>query len=149
MTVLRKTDVLPSFRLPEIRGTEKSVWDYKQRQPLVIVLCEAHQCEALLEHFASQYLQYREAGAEVLVITPTWPGKRNWPFPVLIDPERQASRCYAEHPPTVLIVDSYNALFERLEGPWTNGPDHAAILEYIAQMELQCPECGAPEWPQF
>lgn len=147
-TRVRLHTELPTFRLHDVRGQEVSLWDYKQRQPVVLVFC-GEECETLLRGFAAGYSEYRDAGAEVLAITPKPPSAAaRWPFPVLVDVGGQMSARYVERVPAVLLVDSYNTLHERMEGPWPTGLDHPRLLSAIRQLELQCPECGAPAWPE-
>lgn len=137
---------LPTFRLPDLHGHEISLWDYKQRQPIVLVFC-GEDGEALLRSFAARYDEYQKAGAEVLAITPE-PPPAQWPFPVLIDSGGRTSAQYVEHTPVVLVLDSYNTLYERMDGPWPGGLDHRRLLSAIRETELRCPECGAPAWPE-
>lgn len=139
---------LPTFHLPDVHGHEISLWDYKQQQPVVLVFCNAD-CEAILRSFAESYAEYRDAGAEVLAIVPQPPPADSpWPFPVLIDVGGRISARYVENAPAVLVLDSYNTLHQRLDGPWPDGIDHRRLVSKIREIELQCPECGAPAWPE-
>lgn len=141
---------LHTFRLPDQHGREISLWDYKQRQPVVLVFC-GEDGEALLRGFAARYAEYRNAGAEVLAITPNPPSAAaQWPFPILIDSDGRTRDRYVEHTPVIMVLDSYNTLYERMDGPWPGGdPDHRRLLSAIRESELRCPECGAPAWPEM
>lgn len=139
---------LPTFCLPDLHGHEISLWDYKQQQPVVLVFC-GEDGEALLGSFAARYADYRNAGAEVLAImAEPPPAAAQWPFPILIDSGGRTSARYVEHTPVILVLDSYNTLYERVDGPWPDSPDHRRLLSAIRETELRCPECGAPAWPE-
>lgn len=137
-----------NFTLPDLQGRKVSLWDYKQEQPVVLVFCDEED-SALLQDFKRHYAQYREDGAEVLMITPRRPSAQHMPFPVLLDREGQVRARFTERIPAVLILDSYNVLEGRFEGPWQAGLDHEAILRLITRLQMRCPECGVPEWTEW
>ena len=138
--------LVPSFSLLDLQGHKVSLWDYKHQQPVVLVVGDAHS-EALLRDFSRRYPEYGAEGAAVLVIVPKRPDQDGWPFPVLVDTDGRVTARLADRLPVILVLDSYNELYARFEGPWPEGPNHRDILECIAQTELKCPECGVPEWP--
>ena len=138
--------LVPSFSLPDLQGRRVSLWNYKHQQPVVLVVGDANS-ESLLRDFSYRYPDYGSEGAEVLVILPQRPDGDDWPFPVLIDTDGRVSARLADRLPAILVLDSYNELYARFEGPWPEGANHRDILECIAQTELRCPECGVAEWP--
>lgn len=139
--------VVSDFSLPDLQDRQVSLWTYKHQQPVVLVFCD-EDIDALLLDFADCYATYREGGAEILVITPSRPRTAHLPFPVLIDATGQVTARLVNRMPTILVLDSYNELYARLEGPWAEGLNHRDILELIAQVEMACPECGVPWWPE-
>lgn len=145
MSIPTLNSLVPNFSLPDRQGHDISLWDYKHQQPVILVLC-AKDNQSLLRDFTENYSRYRNEGAEVLAIVSGNPGG-DFPFPVLIDSGHQIISRLADRLPTILVLDSYNELYARLEGPWPDGPDHQEILKSIAQVEMKCPECGVPEWP--
>lgn len=145
MSIPALNSLVPHFSLPDLQGRQVSLWDYKHQQPVILVFCD-ERSRSLLQDFAEQYCRYRDEGAEVLAVVPDHPGA-DFPFPVLIDSRDRIISRFTDRLPTILVLDSYNELHARLEGPWEKGPDHAEILKSIARLEMQCPECGAPEWP--
>lgn len=146
MTIPALHTLVANFELPAHEGYPIALWDYKHEQPVVLLFCDAND-EALLQSFARRYPDYRGEGAEVLVISRHRPQKKEWPFPILLDSDGRVTARLVERTPSILVLDSYNELHARLEGPWRDGPDHRAILAGIAEQELKCPECGVPEWP--
>lgn len=145
MSIPALNSLVPNFSLPDLRGRRICLWDYKHQQPVILIFC-AEGDQSLLRDFAENYSRYHGEGAEVLAIVANRPGE-DFPFPILIDTGNQITSRLAEHLPTILVLDSYNELYARLEGPWPDGPDHEEILKSIAQVEMKCPECGVPEWP--
>ncbi len=139
--------VVPSFTLADLQGRRVSLWDYKHRQPVLLICCEGGDDAALLD-VARHWEEYVDAGVAVLAVSPTPPKGKAPPFPLLIDQNRAVLRRLTQNTPAILLLDSYNALQPRLEGPWPNGPDHRRMLQWIWILQLQCPECGVPEWPQ-
>jgi hypothetical protein len=67
---------------------------------------------------------------------------------VLIDQECQLTTRLVERTPAIWVLDSFNELSARFEGFKAEEPPHARILNALAEVELKCPECGVPEWPQ-
>lgn len=144
MTMPCLHSIVPYLCLPDLRGREISLFSYKHQQPVVLVFCNDI---GLLNDFAERYAEYRAENAEIIAVLPVRPMSLDWPFPVLLDAAGETAARFAERLPTILVLDSFNELQARVEGPWKNGPDHRKILGWIAEVELKCPECGVPEWP--
>jgi len=143
---LRRFALVPSLELPAKDGGKVSLWGYKHTRPVILVFCQPAD-RHVLQDLARRYHDYREAGAEVVAVTPQAPAIGELAFPVLVDADGHETARFVEHTPSILVLDSYNALYERYEGPWPQGVPHHDLLESLAQVEMQCPECGAPEWP--
>lgn len=132
---------IPILSLPDTRGRAVSTWSYKQYRPLVIIFAGSR--TGLLAELAAEYDAYRATNAEVLAVVPADPGTR-LPFPVLIDADGSATRRYVDRVPTVLVLDAFGVLEGRFD---EQRPDHARVRSLIGELELRCPECGVPEWP--
>jgi peroxiredoxin len=138
--------VLPNFRLPDSQGGSLSLWDYRHKQPVILVFC-GERSEPVLGSFVHHYEQYRAGGAEVLVVSSEKPASQKLPFPFLWDSQGDVSKQFSGGKPAVLLVDRYGELDTRLEGPWeTEVPDHQDILDWLVFVESQCPECGVSHW---
>lgn len=133
---------IPILSLPDVRGRAVSTWNYKQYRPLVLVFAGSR--TELLAEFAEQYDAYRATNAEVLAVVPKAPEGRT-PFPVLIDADGSTTRRYVDRVPTVLVLDAFGVLEGRFDEDRT---DHARVRNLIGELELRCPECGVPEWPE-
>lgn len=132
---------IPTLSLPDVRGRTISTWNYKQYRPLVLVFAGSR--TDVLAEFAAQYDVYRATNAEILAVVPKAPEAR-LPFPVLIDADGAATRRYVDRVPTVLVLDAFGVL----EGCFDEDrPDHRRLRSLIGELELRCPECGVPEWP--
>jgi hypothetical protein len=74
---------------------------------------------------------------------------------VLADPENKVRRSYLELMPdgsqegnVVFVIDRYGAPYAALAGAEAGDPAvHEEILEWLAFIGIQCPECGIAEWP--
>jgi peroxiredoxin len=147
MSLSTSCRVVPNFALPDRQGRSVSLRDYKHRQPVVLVFCG--ECDApLLYDFAHHYPAYAQAGAEILAILPACPDLDEFPFPVLRDQDDQLTARLVESTPAVWVLDSFNELSAQFQVPAPPGSPHVQILSALAEVELKCPECGVPEWPQ-
>ena len=138
--------VVPSLVLPDADGRDVSLWTFKHLRPVVLVFCEFDD-HAVLDGFAAHYQAYRTLGAQLLAVVAEQPGRSDYPFPLLTDYQGRAAQRWVDRLPTVVLLDSFGVLYARLRGPWPDGPDHEQLLGWIQLKELQCPECGVPDWP--
>ncbi|HKJ72288.1 MAG TPA: redoxin domain-containing protein [Gammaproteobacteria bacterium] len=148
MASVRPGQVVASFRLPDRDGREVSLWRYKQRQPVVLVLWEGAD-PGLLAGFAERYSDYRRLGAEVLAIAPRSAGGE-MPYPMLTDANGRVTAALADERPAILVLDSFGELFARREGEAARRPDHEDLLDWVFFTQVQCEECGphAENWPR-
>ncbi|MEF8793163.1 hypothetical protein [Thiohalorhabdus sp.] len=141
-------EVVPNFRLPDQSQKETTLWRFKQRRPVVLVLWRDGD-ETLLTGFARHYPAYRRLGAEVLALG-TAPPPPELPFPALRDKAGATAANLADQRPAILILDSYGELFTRVQGTAARAPDHNDLLEWVFFTQVQCEECGphAENWPR-
>src|SRR5579859_7447473 len=151
-------EMLPQFRLPAADGRTVQLWDYKQRQALVLIILhgpDCAECGRLLEAYAARYAEFREQGAELLALLPApleqverLQAELRLPFPLLADATGETlarlsawdvARRAAQ--PAILVADRYGALYRRSSAASEGAlpaPDVALKdLEYIG---MQCPE---------
>lgn len=161
---LRRDQPAPAFRLPSAQGVLAAPSDYYGRKNLVLLFLpdlDCPECRATLKNFAAHRQEYEEQDAQVLVIC-TGPdaeavqGQReNIPFPLLADPDGAVRQAYAAllpapigEEPLVFVLDRYRGPQVALIGRDLDAPSlHQEILKWLTFFEIQCPECGAPEWP--
>lgn len=94
----------PPFRLPAGQGSEVGTEDYQGRSHLIVWFTKGMGCafcRTQMSQLARGYPRLREAGAEVLQVTPTQPDRarfyaRNFPipFPYLCDPDYAVHRAW-------------------------------------------------------
>lgn len=161
---LRRDRPAPDFRLPSAQGVPVAPSDYYGRHNLVLLFLpglDCPKCRAALEIFAAHRREYEEQAARVLVIL-TGPDAEialgrveGVPFPVLADPDGTVRRAYTALLPAPVGEEILVFVLDRYRGPQVAlvGPDpddlslHREILKWLTFFEIQCPECGAPEWP--
>ena len=138
--------VAPTLVLPDASGRDVSLWSYKHVRPVVLVFCGSDD-RTVLASFAAHYSAYHGLGAQVLGVVAEQPAPSAYPFPLLTDHQGRAAGRWVDGLPTVVLLDSFGVAYARLRGPWPDGPDHEELLGWIQLKELQCPECGVPDWP--
>ncbi len=125
---LEKDQLLPAFRLPAADGMPYSLWDYKQRENLVLLFVQsATASTALLRTFAEHFQDFREENCAILVITANTvvgnleaQATLKLPFPLLADPTGGVISYYTQWnavqktlSPSILLANRYNALYEQ------------------------------------
>ncbi len=153
----------PAFRLPSSLGRPVALSDYRERGNLVLIFLPGLDAgsRAALQNFAADMQEYEHWAARVLVII-SGPGAESaleeamaYPFPVLADPEGTVRKAYtalrpdlALEEPMVFVLDRYGGPYAALAPSDLNDPAlRQEILRWLTFIEIQCPECGAPEWP--
>jgi peroxiredoxin len=149
--------ILPSLVLPDVAGKEVRTGDYRGRCNLVLFLshppgCE--RCQGTLQELAAGYGGLAAADAEVLAIIPGAAEETailqlrlGIPFPVLVDAGAMAVRTLGGGA-AVIVVDRFGEIFNLSRAG--EGHEMMTVLEiadWLNFIEVQCPECGAPDWP--
>lgn len=155
--ILERGATLPGLQLKEALGKEVRTGDYRGRCNLVLFLSHSpgcDRCEELLRELAAGYGGLVAAEAEVLAIVPASPEEAaglkqrlGLPFPVLTDAGGDSARQLGGAP-AVIVADRFAEVFtvdragegHRLMSVWE-------IADWLEFIEVQCPECGAPDWP--
>lgn len=158
--------VVPLFTLPDTTGHPVDVWSFKGRRNLVLFFFHGSNCAGcrdVLTAFASDYQSYKDLDAEVLAITrdPVAIARAlaeglRLPFPVLCDTNGEVTQRYLPFLPSIaqplaglIIADRYGAVYdESLAGSDAELPDQNEILQWLQFINIQCDECGVPEWPR-
>jgi peroxiredoxin len=111
------------------------------------------QCQNLTEELASLQDDFDFMEARLLVIWPVamedLPDSKEYPFPVLADPDGEVRRTYAEYlgikalnePILLVVLDRFGAPYAAAFGEEVD-PDSAAreTLDWLDYIGLQCPE---------
>ncbi len=160
----RPGEALPYFELPGSQNGPLSPWRFKGRRNLVLVFTgddECEPCRQLLRGFAQRYRDFVAEEAEVLGVVPVSRSRAQQmaqtlglPFPLLADEDgsvrlRYGAQGGGDLVGVVYVADRFGELHER----WLVEPGQPSLpvadeaLARLRFLEIQCPECGAPEWP--
>ena len=156
----RRGELLPAFALAEGDGAAGFVERYRGRRNLVVVfgaeLAEEGPVARLLHQLRVRAAELTAELAQVLVIATSWHvgAQHLWMgFPTLLDGEGRIHRALgardaAGRPaPAVFVTDRFREIFAAyLPGHGSGLPDVQEILDWVAFINIQCPECGVPEW---
>ncbi len=122
-----KQRMAPAFTLVSGQGGKKvRLWDYKQRNPVVIYFLNGDEA-AFLQRLDHEYPAYRRENAEMLVITALdadGVAKAGVKYPLLADPTRKVQADYIKLiqpdynpatakslPVAVFVADRYGSLY--------------------------------------
>ncbi|MEJ2008097.1 MAG: redoxin domain-containing protein [Acidobacteriota bacterium] len=158
-------ELLPDVGLVSAEGRQVRLSDYRGRLNLVVILAGGMDDENLLRllgEAAGKHADITGEEAEViLILTKDRSGRTplgvrvDWPFVVLMDSNGHAHRLFdtldadGTAIPAVFIADRFGEIYaeysskERQQLPQIN-----EVLQWLFFINSQCPECGAPEWPQ-
>ncbi|HRQ22994.1 MAG TPA: peroxiredoxin family protein, partial [Anaerolineales bacterium] len=105
----------PDFKLPATNGQEIALTDFRGKANVIVFFIRettCPQCRTHVAHLGQMYDQFREAGAEVIVILGEGDQKAReyaesigLPFPILCDPDRAVYHLYE--------LEKYFLLFQR------------------------------------
>jgi peroxiredoxin len=160
--MFRRGGILSGFTLPAISGPAISLERYRGWTNLVVVFAGDTMCEiavtALLEELVARTDELATEAAQVVVVVTSQPAAAPlsswWAFPVLVDNGAHIHRSVgatdaAGGPaPAVFVTDRFREIFAAyLPGDGSRLPGANAILDWLVFVNIQCPECGVPDWP--
>lgn len=148
---------LPEFSLPDRQGGVRGIGELLQQQDMVLAVVHGEGCSGcgpLLDELGRE-AQSRDMthAAALAVVEPGAPAPEGAPISVLEDRDGSVGRKLAES--VGLGADeSFVLVADRFGTPVAVKPIHGADPKGLAQdafdtldyIEMQCPECGAPEW---
>jgi len=157
-------DALPVTSLPLVdeNGNSVQVGDFRERNNLVLLFSHGlgcPGCRQLIEQLVIRSRELNEVEAHVFIVQP--PGsveKAILPLPMLLLWDQRGSVRHkyasllkspvAQDELLVFILDRYGA--PQAACSVSHGDDADLVAEILGHLKLitiQCPECGAPEWP--
>jgi peroxiredoxin len=153
----------PAFTLPGPDGMPHSLWDYKQREHLLLLFTRkstTSETRGLLRAFARQYANFREEDCSILAISPdtvivnlATQEELHLPFALLADPQREVIRHYVEYPEdgrqtetshdsplvSIVLADRYGALYQQwIAEKEVDLPPIEELLESIRYLNKLC-----------
>ena len=161
--VARRGELLPGFRLPAIDGSSVSLESYRGRTNLVVVfagdMIDESPVAVLLEELVRRREQFTVEGAQLLVAVaaqPAVPRRGRWAFPVLVDNGAHIHRsvgatdAVGRPAPAVFVTDRFREIYAAyLPGQGSALPGAQEIFDWLVFINIECPECGVPEWPRY
>ena len=160
--IARRGEIFPGFTLPASDGSSVVLESYRGRTNLVVVFAADKMDESpvamLLEELVARREEFTLEAAQVLVAVTSQPAavaqRGRWTFPVLVDDGAHihrnvgASDAAGRPAPAVFVTDRFREIFAAyLPGHGSALPGAKEILEWLVFINIQCPECGVPEWP--
>jgi len=159
--VARRGETFPGFTLSAGDGSAVFLESYRGRRNLAVIFAADMMGEspvtALLQELLSRTEELTVEAAQVLVIvTSTQIAAQHGPkgFPTFLDDGGHIHRAVgatdaAGRPaPAVFVTDRFREIFAAYLPVSGRGlPSAKDILEWLVFINIQCPECGVPEWP--
>jgi peroxiredoxin len=153
-------EILPRFTLPGLHGPAVALESYRGRRNLVVVFAADVVGESavtpLLRELRWRAEDLTAEAAQVLVIvsSPTIAARRGpTVFPTLLDADGRIHRsvgatdAVGRPAPSVFVTDRFREIFAVYLPARGHGlPSVKEILEWLVFINIQCPECGVPEW---
>ena len=160
--VARRGEIFPGATLQDIDGSAIVLESYRGQTNLVVV-CAADKMEerpvsVLLEELAARKDELTSEAAQVLVAVTSRPAaapeRGRLAFPVLVDEGSYlhlsvgATDATGRPAPAVFVTDRFREIFAAyLTGRGSALPGAKDVLDWLVFINIQCPECGVPEWP--
>jgi len=150
--------VAPAFELPATTGGAIASWDFKAKRPLILFFphsgCDT--CRDFLLRLARETPGYLEHAAQVLALVPApldacseLASELALPFPLLADSTAAVRARYdvREGFVALLVLDRYGEPYGEWHAPEAASlPAADVLLSALRLPELECPECGVPDW---
>ena len=156
--IVQRGETFPGFTLPD--GFAALLESYRGRRNLVVVFAADVMGESPVTAFVQELLSRTEeltaeAAQVVVIVTSPHIAAQRGPkgFPTLLDDGGHVHRAVgatdaAGRPaPAVFVTDRFREIFAAyLPARGPELPGAKDILEWLVFINIQCPECGVPEW---
>jgi peroxiredoxin len=159
----RRGEIFPAFTLPGLERSPVALEDLRARANLVLVFvadeADGSAVTGLLEQLRVRRQELDGEVARVVVVA-TSRARANHlrgpdAFPAVLDEGARVHRQVgatdgADNPaPAVFVTDRFREIFAAyIPGQGSALPGAQEIIEWLVFINIQCPECGAPEWPR-
>ena len=158
----RRGEIFPGVTLQASDGSPILLESFRGRANLVVIFAgdslDKDPVRVLVDELAARMDELTSEAAQVFVAVTSGPaaapGRDGWTFPVLVDDGAHLHRTVgatdpAGRPaPAVFVTDRFREIFAAyLPGRGSALPGAKDVLDWLAFINIQCPECGVPEWP--
>jgi peroxiredoxin len=159
-----KGQLIQDVTLTSTLGQEISLSDYRGRSNLVLVFAGegvGNPDLKVLAEIAADHNRFQDEQTQVLAIMQCTQERAarirqeaNLPFPLLVDEDGRTHRSAGAadksgHPAiAIYVTDRFGevfAVYRAAEGQTM--PSAQEIIKWLTFINIQCPECGHPEWP--
>lgn len=159
-----KGQLIRGFTLTSSFGQPVSLSDYRGRSNLVLIFCGDGSIPSdfkILAEIERDYAVFQDEQTQVLAILQCGlqeaariRQQSHLSFPLLVDMDGQTHRSAGAadkqgHPAAaVYITDQFGEVFAAYrDADGETMPSVETIVKLIRFINIQCPECGHPEWP--
>ncbi len=159
-----KGQLIRDFTLNSTLGQPVSLSDYRGRSNLVLIFCGDGSIPSdfgTLTEIEKDYPTFQDEQTQVLAILQCQPQEATQiqqqsqlSFPLLVDVDGQIHRSagaadrQGRPAAAIYITDQFGEVFAAYRAAdGETMPSVQAIVKLIRFINIQCPECGHPEWP--
>jgi peroxiredoxin len=159
-----KGQLIRDFTLISTLGQEISLSDYRGHSNLVLVFAGesgGNPDLKVLAEVAADYNRFQDEETQVLGIMQCTQERAarigqeaNLPFPLLVDEDGRIHRSASaadksgHRAMAIYITDRFGEVFAVYrEAAGQTMPSVQEIVKWLTFINIQCPECGHPEWP--
>jgi len=159
----RRGEIFPGFMLSMPDGSPVELERYRGRNNLVLifagdVLGSAGPTSPLLEELVARSAELAAEVAQVLVVVASRSAVASQsdpgPFPILVDSDAHIHRrvgatdAAGQPAPALFVTDRFREIYATyVSAKGSALPSAKEIMDWLLFINIQCPECGVPEWP--
>jgi peroxiredoxin len=154
--------MFPGFMLATLDGSSVELEEYRGRRNLVVIFAGdelgAGPTIPLLEDLVGWQKELASEVTQVLVVVASRAASTPWgepgAFPILIDSgglihhRVGATDAVGRPAPALFVTDRFREIYAAwLPAEGSVMPTASEVMDWLVFINIQCPECGVPEWP--
>jgi peroxiredoxin len=159
----RRGEIFPGFMLSMPDGSPVELERYRGRNNLILifagnVLGRAGPTSPLLEELVALSAELAAEVAQVLVVVASRSAVASQgdpgPFPILVDSDAHIHRrvgatdAAGQPAPALFVTDRFREIYATyVSAEGSALPSAKEVMDWLRFINIQCPECGVPEWP--
>jgi peroxiredoxin len=158
----RRGEMFPGVTLSVLDGSPVELERYRGRNNLVLIFAGdalgAGPTSALLEDLVARSAELAAEVTQVLVVVDSRgavaPQGDPGPFPILVDSDAHLHRrvgatdAAGQPAPALFVTDRFREIYATyVSAEGSVLPGGKEVMDWLRFINIQCPECGVPEWP--
>jgi len=158
----RRGEMFPGVTLSVLDGSPVELERYRGRNNLVLIFAGdalgAGPTSALLEDLVARSAELAAEVTQVLVVVDSRaavaPQGDPGPFPILVDSDAHLHRrvgatdAAGQPAPALFVTDRFREIYATYGSAEGSAlPSAQEVMDWLGFINIQCPECGVPEWP--